>query len=315
MNTKLCVYLGEALSEYHFGTAHPFGPLRYDAFYKEFKKRGLEELVIIHTPVLATEQEIALFHSESYIEQVRRQSQQGKGFLDYGDTPARKGIYEAATTVVGTVLKAVDGIMNGHCISAFVPIAGLHHARRDAAAGFCVFNDCAVAIEALQKIYGLTRIAYVDIDAHHGDGVFYAFEENANICIVDLHEDGHFLYPGSGFAEESGKYEALGTKLNIPLPPDCKDDIALAAWEKAEAFVRDAEPEFIILQCGADSLAGDPITDMHLSAAFHGHVAIRLTLLAGDLGHGRLLALGGGGYDLKNIATAWTAVVEGMLSN
>lgn len=312
---KPCVYLGEALSEYHFGAAHPFGPLRYDAFYKAFEKRGLAGQVNIVTPVLATKQELALFHSEEYIERVISQSQTGKGFLDYGDTPARKGIYEAAATVVGTVLKAVDGIMNGQCRSAFVPIAGLHHARRDTAAGFCVFNDCAVAIKALQKTYGLTRIAYVDIDAHHGDGVFYAFEDDATICMVDLHEDGHFLYPGSGFKEETGKDDAVGSKLNIPLAPECTDEIALAVWEKAEVFIRDSKPEFIILQCGADSLEGDPITDLRLSAGFHGHVANRLTILAGELGHGRLLALGGGGYDLDNIASAWTGVVEGMLGS
>lgn len=301
------------MSDYHFGSSHPFGPQRYNAFYQEFIKRGLEQLVDIRTPVAATEQEIALFHTDQYIEQVKSQSQTGKGFLDYGDTPARKGIYEAAATVTGTVLKAVDGIMNGSCGRAFVPIAGLHHAKRDAAAGFCVFNDCGVAIEALIKIYGLTRIAYVDIDAHHGDGVFYAFEDNANICIVDLHEDGHFLYPGSGFSQETGRDEAQGSKLNIPLAPRTTDEIALPLWEKAEVFIRDAKPEFIILQCGADSLMGDPITDLRLSAKFHGHVANRLTILAGELGHGRLLALGGGGYEQQNIASAWNAVVEGML--
>ena len=310
---KLCVYMGDELSEYHFGSRHPFGPFRYAAFYQEFKNRGLEEKVKICTPVQATEQQLALFHSEEYIDQVQRQSESGKGFLDLGDTPARKGIYTAAMTVVGTVLKAVDGIMTGSCYRAFVPIAGLHHARRDSAAGFCVFNDCVLAIQTLKKIYGLTRIAYVDIDAHHGDGVFYAYEEDETICIVDLHEDGHFLYPGTGFREETGIAKAAGSKLNIPLAPGTDDDIAQTLWEQAEQFIRSAEPEFIIFQCGADSLAGDPLTDLKLSASFHGHVAHRLTMLAEELGHRRLLALGGGGYDLTNIASAWNAVVGGML--
>lgn len=310
---KPCVYLGDELSEYHFGSKHPFGPHRYAAFYQEFENRRLEQQVNVETPVPASIEQLTLFHSKEYIGQVAKQSATGKGFLDRGDTPARKGIYQAALTVVGTVLKAVDGIMRGSCSSAFVPIAGLHHARRDSAAGFCVFNDCAIAIQALKKNYGLTRIAYVDIDAHHGDGVFYAYEEDETVCIVDLHEDGHFLYPGTGGKDETGKAKAIGSKLNIPLPPGADDDIALALWEPAEKFVRLAEPEFIILQCGADSMEGDPITDLKLSASFHRYVAHRLSLMAVELGHGRLLALGGGGYELTNIASGWNAVVEGML--
>jgi acetoin utilization protein AcuC len=204
-------------------------------------------------------------------------------------------------------------VVEGRCRRAFTPIAGLHHARRDRAAGFCVFNDCGLAIEALRRRHGIRRIAYVDIDAHHGDGVFYAFESDPDLCIVDFHEDGHYLYPGTGFAEETGRGKARGSKLNIPLPPGTDVKAALALWDRAETFIEAAQPEFILLQCGADSLAGDPITHLQLSGAFHAHVARRLVALAQRQAGGRMVAMGGGGYAPENIAEAWNDVIEGML--
>ena len=124
---------------------------------------------------------------------------------DDGDTPARPGIFDAASVAVGTTMAAVDAIMQGEAKRAFVPIAGLHHAGRDCAAGFCVFNDCGVAAEYLRAKYGVTRIAYVDIDAHHGDGVFYGFEDDPDLIFADIHEDGRYLYPGTGAVTETGR--------------------------------------------------------------------------------------------------------------
>jgi len=314
MQRQVCVFLGEALSRYHFGASHPFGPARYPAFLAEFERRGLESKVVIAEPATADEDDLALFHGRGYIAMVRELSAQGDGLLDYGDTPVVPGIYEAAATVVGTTLRAVERVMGGGCRRAFTPIGGLHHARRDEAAGFCVFNDCAVAIEALRQRHDIQRIAYVDIDAHHGDGVFYAFESDPDLCIVDFHEDGHYLYPGTGFGEESGRGAAMGSKLNVPLSPGCDDREAKALWEEAEAFIDAACPQFILLQCGADSLAGDPITHLQLSSAFHAHVARRLVVLAQRHAQGRLVAMGGGGYAPANIAKAWNDVIEGLLA-
>ena len=194
-----------------------------------------------------------------------------------------------------------------------MPIAGLHHARRDSAAGFCVFNDCGVAIETLRQLHAIRRIAYVDIDAHHGDGVFYAFEADPELCFADLHEDGQYLYPGTGGVSETGRGAARGTKLNIPMPPGADDRAFFRAWEAVESFIDRAAPEFILLQCGADSIAGDPITHMAYSSAAHRHAARRLCILAERHCDGRLLALGGGGYNLRNLAEGWCAVVEAML--
>ena len=308
----VCVYAGEALARYSFGEDHPFGPLRYGAFYDEFLRRGLDSKTVLHEPVSAGQQVIERFHDPDYVEQVRACSVSGHGYLDNGDTPAFPGVYEAAATVVGTVLAALDGVMTGRCRRAFVPIAGLHHARRDGAAGFCVFNDCGIAIETLLQQYSLQRIAYVDIDAHHGDGVLYGFDDNPAVFIVDIHEDGHTLYPGTGFASETGVGPATGTKLNIPMPMGADDALLMEKWEQAEAFLRDARPEIILLQCGADSLAGDPITHMAYSERGHAAITRRLCAIADRFCDGRLLAMGGGGYNPGNIGRAWCAVIEAL---
>ncbi len=123
-----------------------------------------------------------------------------------------------------------------------------------------MFNDCGIAVELLRKRNGLKRIAYVDIDAHHGDGVYYAFEDDPDLIFADIHEDGRYLYPGTGRSDETGKGAARGTKLNLPVPPGSDDAVFAAEWPKVLAHVERHEPEFIILQCGADSLDGDPIT-------------------------------------------------------
>ena len=189
----VCVYTGAALARYGFGDDHPFGPDRHDVFVHALKRDPVATMVRYCEPATATEDQIKRFHTSAYVKQVKQQSKTGLGMLDGNDTPAYTGVFEAAATVVGTVLKAADDIMSGVCNQAFVPIAGLHHARRDGAAGFCVFNDCGVVIETLLGHYGLGRVAYVDIDAHHGDGVFYGFEDEPRLNFCDLHEDGHYL--------------------------------------------------------------------------------------------------------------------------
>lgn len=314
MDKEVRVYSGELLQRYHFGGGHPFGPLRQGAFVDEFHRQGLNREVAKGEPAMAARESIEWFHVPDYVEKVQHLSAAGRGYLDYGDTPAFPGVYEAAAAVVGTTLKAVDDLMTGVCRRAFIPIAGLHHARRDAAAGFCVFNDCGVAIEALRRRYGIRRIGYVDIDAHHGDGVFYGFEEDPEVIIVDLHEDGRYLYPGTGSADETGIGAAAGSKLNLPMPPGATDSQFLEAWEQAEAFLRRAEPEFIMLQCGADSLAADPITHLQYSQAAHAQAAKRLCAIAEQYCSGRILGLGGGGYNLDNLAKAWCAVVQAFVA-
>ena len=306
--SKACVYIGEELARYGFGQGHPFGPDRLGVFWQAACAAGLEARVAVRPPVMADRPSIERFHTSGYVERVIGQSATGAGYLDLGDTPAFPGVYEAAAFVVGSVLDAVDRLVTGECRRAFVPIAGLHHARRDSAAGFCVFNDCGVAIETLRAVHDLHRVAYVDIDAHHGDGVFYAFEDDPDLVFADLHEDGRYLYPGTGGAEETGSGAGQGMKLNLPMDMQAGDEAFFAAWDRAESFVDAHAPEFILLQCGADSIAGDPITHLQYTPAAHAHAARRLCALADRHCQGRLLALGGGGYNRDNLARAWTAV-------
>ena len=307
------VYAGDRLGDYNFGDDHPFGPLRYTSFLERFHQLGLDRYCRIAQPMMAQRAEIERFHAAEYVERVARASVTGSGYLDNGDTPAFAGVYEAAARIVGTVLEAVTDLINGETRRAFVPIAGLHHARRNAAAGFCVFNDCGVAIETLRSQHGIGRIAYVDIDAHHGDGVYYAFESDPELAIADIHEDGRYLYPGTGAISETGKGAARGAKLNVPMTPGSGDRAFFDVWEHVEAFIDTAQPEFIIFQCGADSLAGDPITHLAYTSEAHRHATLRLCDLADRHSQGRLLALGGGGYNLNNLADAWCAVVKAMI--
>ena len=262
----------------------------------------------------ATRSELELFHTPAYVDRVIELSRRGEGLLDMGDTPAYPGVYEASANVVGGTLEALAAIVEGPAQTAFIPIGGLHHARRDGAAGFCVFNDCGVAIEAARRVHGITRVAYVDIDAHHGDGVFYAFEDDPELIFADIHEDGRFLYPGTGSRSERGRGSAEGTKLNVPMPPGADDAAFLIAWEAIEQHIDAAAPELILLQCGADSLAGDPITHLNFSPESHAFAASRLRALADRHSGGRLLAMGGGGYNRDNLARAWTRVVESLAS-
>lgn len=309
------VYRGEQIARYGFGRSHPFGTDRLDAFWAGMQRSALADQVQVQAPVLASRELIESFHTPEYVDRVVEASATGAGYLDYGDTPAFEGVYEAAAHVVGSTLDAVDRLMAGELQRAFVPIAGLHHARRHTAGGFCVFNDCGVAIERLRAKHGIERIAYVDIDAHHGDGVYYDFEHEPGVIVGDIHEDGRFLYPGTGWPHERGSGEAEGSKLNLPLPPGARDELFLQAWELVEAHVDAAAPGFILFQCGADGLAGDPLTHLELSAAVHRHAAERLCELADRHSGGRLLALGGGGYSHRDLADAWCAVVAALVSS
>ena len=212
-----------------------------------------------------------------------------------------------------TALDALQRVISGATLRSFQPVGGLHHARADSAAGFCVFNDLAIVIRSLREMHGVRRIAYVDIDVHHGDGVFYAFERDPELIFADIHEDGRYLYPGTGFADETGAGDAVGTKLNVPLLPGAGDREFFAAWERVLDHLRRHRPEFILFQCGADSLRGDPLAHLRLTPAAYAHAARTLCRFADDYCSGRLMAFGGGGYDLRNLAAGWCAVLREMV--
>ena len=304
------LYVGDALGRYGFPDGHPFGPDRQDAFWKEAEKQGLPKRVTLREPRRATPEEIERFHTPDHVERVDALSERGHGSIDYGDTPAYPGVYDASANVVGAALDGLDRVMRGECHRTFQPIGGLHHARRETAAGFCVFNDCGVVIDTLRNQYGVKRVAYVDIDVHHGDGLFYPYEDDPDLVYADIHEDGRFLYPGTGHDYERGKGEAEGSKLNIPMQPGWGDKEFLAAWERVEEHVRRHKPEFIVFQCGADSLAGDPLAHLQYTPKAHAHAARRLCALANELSQGRIMGFGGGGYNRGNLAAAWCGVLD-----
>jgi acetoin utilization protein AcuC len=307
------LYVGDALARYGFPDGHPFGTDRQGAFLKEALSRGLDAMVHLRDPVMATGEQLQRFHNPDYIYKVEQLSEVGWGLLDYGDTPAYRGVYEAAGHVAGSALDGLRRIMNREFRRSFQPIGGLHHARRGSAGGFCVFNDIGVVIETLRGEFGIRRIAYVDIDVHHGDGVFYSYEEDPDVLIVDIHEDGNYLYPGTGHIHETGVGIAMGTKLNIPLPPGAGNREFHGAWDLAEAFLRAGKPEFILLQCGADSIQGDPLAHLTFTPEVHAHAARRLCELADELCEGRVMVFGGGGYHRANLANAWSAVLEELI--
>jgi acetoin utilization protein AcuC len=306
----MCVVKGDGLLRYSFPPPHPFNSARVVRFWEDLEKQDLGETLV--EPESADEQVLRLFHDKGHIEFVRKASTLGYGYLDEGDTPAFVGVLEAAELAVGSTLGCLERVLSGEMEHAFNPVGGLHHARRDRSAGFCVFNDIGVAIETLRKI-GLERVLYVDIDVHHGDGVFYPFEQDRNVFIFDVHEDGRFLYPGTGRENETGEGRAEGTKVNVPLLPGEGDERLEDILPRLEEFAIRAAPEFIILQCGADGMAGDPIGGLTFSEGFHSKIAELLHRVAHKQCAGRLVALGGGGYDPDNCARAWTAVVRELV--
>jgi len=308
------LFADDGLSRYGFPQGHPLGIDRQGAFLSKAQDLGLLKSVEIGNGVTATADALQSFHDADYVKRVRNAESTGLDYLDFGDTPVFPGVFEASSYVVGTALVGLDAVMNQECARTFQPIGGLHHAGRGHAAGFCVFNDLGVVIETLRSSYGVRRIGYVDIDVHFGDGVFYAFEEDPDIIIADIHQDPRTLYPGTGYAYETGKGRAEGTKLNIPLAPGDGDGDFRRAWPKVERHFEKFNPEIFLFQCGADGLRGDPLAQLGYTSATHAYAAQQLLAMAGRYANGRLMAFGGGGYDRANIGVAWSAVLSVFLA-
>lgn len=314
MKPHACLVQGEALARYGFPMGHPLGVDRQGAFMREAARQGLDARVTMQAPQVATREQIERFHTRAHVERVLNAERDGLEYLDNGDTPVFPGVYEAGATVVGSALDSLRRVMSGECLRSFQPIGGLHHARRESSAGFCVFNDLGVVIETLRSAYGVRRIAYVDIDVHHGDGVFYPYEDDPDLVFADIHEDYRSLYPGTGRPDETGRGAARGTKLNINLPSGAGDAEFLAAWPDVVAHLRRFEPRFVLFQCGADGLDGDPLARLRYTPQVHAHAARSLVHLAGEYSAGRLMAFGGGGYDRDNLARAWCAVLRELVA-
>jgi len=316
-SVNLGIAFGKESLLYSFPDAHPFSNMRISIFRDSLAALGGDRATVI-PPRMCEERDLLTFHTADYVRLVESYSELSKGpmvaplLLDQGDTPAFGGAFEAARYAVGSTLQGLELVMKGEVKRFFNPIGGLHHARRDRAGGFCIFNDCAVAIlEAIER-FGLRRVAYVDIDAHHGDGVFYGLEEDTRVCIGDIHEDGRFLYPGTGFEGETGKGGAVGTKMNVCIEPGGGDAQFSAAVARVASFVGDFHPELIFFQCGADGLAGDPLAHLGYTSKAHELATSLLLEIAERDCWGRIIAMGGGGYHPTNVDAAWMKVIEGL---
>lgn len=312
MTGKTLFFQGDEYFNYGFPGNHPLKRQRYWATLEKMEKRGLfeRENVVRIEAKPASEDTLRLFHSEEHIEMVRTYSSIGRGYLDYGDTPAYKGVFEAALTVVGASVEAVDAIVKGRATHSLGIVGGLHHAGRDRSAGFCVFNDVAVAMTYLLEVRGLQRILYVDIDAHHGDGVYYSFQDDPRVWIGDIHQRGDTLYPGTGWEWETGVGEALNTKLNIPLPPGASDRELLEAIERVVEFGEKAAPQIVLMQTGTDGLIHDPLTQLKYTLDGHQEAVMRIHDLAEKKCGEKLAVFGGGGYDIEGTSDAWTNILD-----
>lgn len=293
-------YLG-----YNFGPNHPLRPERYKDTFELLKKLGVfDEKVKHYRPGHASEEDLMLVHSQEYIRMVKMQCETGKGYLDYGDTPARKGVYEASCAKVGGSILGADLIMRGDVEHAFNVGGGLHHATRDSAAGFCVFNDVAIAARHLQHRHGLKRIAIIDVDGHHGDGTQWTFYEEP-ILTISLHRYGGF-YPGTGSVDEIGEGKGKGYSVNVPLPTGTFDEAYLEAFnEIVPPLIEKYEPEILLNQFGVDTHYRDPLVGLSLTTKSYVEVSSTLHKLAHKISDGRLLVFGGGGYEPSNVSRCW----------
>lgn len=309
LNAGTVLIYDDRFLKYDFGPSHPLRPERLRLTHELIESMGLLRMptVALERPVSATADQVLLFHTQEYVNLVRRLSASGNGLLDLGDTPAFKGCYEASLLYVGASLQAVDLVMKGKASRAFNPSGGLHHAHPERASGFCIFNDPAIAVAYLKDKYRLKRMMYLDVDAHHGDGVMYGYYRDGSLLNIDFHEDGRYLFPGSGFTYETGEDEGKGLKINVPLPPGTGDGAYLKAFrEIVPTAVRAYRPEIMLMQCGADSHRQDLLARLGITTRCYDEMVFTMCSLAEETCHGRIILLGGGGYNISSVSRCWS---------
>ena len=317
---RSCVVYDETLTAYSFGHEHPMNPLRVDLTISLATEIGVLDRIVVAPAPDATEDDLVTVHDPALIEAVMaagadpRQINPALG-LGTDDNPTFARMHEASRHVVGASIEAARQVWTGNVQHAANIAGGLHHAMPDRASGFCVYNDVAVAIKWLLA-NGARKVAYVDVDVHHGDGVERIFWDDPRVLTVSLHETGQMLFPGTGFANDIGGEEAQGSAVNVALPPGTSD----AGWLRAfhavvPPLLREFEPDILVTQQGCDSHRDDPLA--HFAMTVDGQRASYQALhgLAHELCEGRWVAYGGGGYAVIDVVPrAWThllAVLSG----
>jgi acetoin utilization protein AcuC len=307
MKKTAFIYTDE-FSKFDYGPTHPFKIFRLKLTYELIKAFGL--LSSPNTRYIeakpADDEDLLPFHDSEYIE-VLKAADVGIEIpnayyygLGPGDNPVFKGLYNWSKLVTGATLQAASMVEEGDVDIAFNISGGLHHAMASRASGFCYINDIVIAILLLLKRG--RRVAYIDIDAHHGDGVQEAFYNTDKLLTISIHETGRMLFPGTGFEDEIGKDKGKGYSVNIPMPPFSDDELFLYAFnEVVPPLIKKFNADIVITQLGVDSFSSDPLT--HLNYTNNGYCEIVKKIKEISP---KWVALGGGGYDIANVAKAWT---------
>ena len=308
------VWYGDDAPLYDHGRQHPLRPARFILTRQLIHDYGvLDGERVVETPGRdATDDELLLVHTEAYVDAVRRAGHGERGpWWQYGfgpgDNPVFPQMHEAAARVAGASLVAAEAVWSGRAEHAFNPAGGLHHALPERASGFCVYDDPAVAIAWLLA-RGAARVAYVDVDVHHGDGPQEIFYRDPRVLTISIHQTGATLFPGTGFVDEVGADDARGTSVNLPLPPATGDQGWLTAFrDVVPPLVEAWQPEVLVTQLGCDSHHSDPLAGLMLTTAAYRETAAVLHDLAHRVTGGRWAATGGGGYQWARVVPrAWT---------
>ena len=305
------------LETYGFGGEHPFDPLRLRLTLELCEELGLlgDHAFAGYEP--ATDEDLTTVHNLNYVRRVQcagRVAGEHSDLRDYGlgtgDNPIFPDMHEACARVVGGVLAACRMVAGGEAAHALCVSGGLHHALRSRASGFCVYNDAGVAIARLKEEFPGIRVAYLDTDAHHGDGVQWMFYDDPEVLTVSMHESGRYLFPGTGGVEEKGQNGGAGYSVNVPLVPYTDDASWISCFDAVVPEVlRAFGPDLILSQNGCDGHRLDPLTHLSATTRLYEHVPRRVHDLAHELCEGRWVATGGGGYDIwRVVPRVWTAL-------
>jgi acetoin utilization protein AcuC len=304
----------ERLTGYDFGPGHPLAPVRVEltmALARELGVLARPDVTTLTPVVPAGPDELELVHDAAYIDAVRAAGVDGLPNGRYGlgtaDNPVFAGMHEASALVAGATLAAAQAVWRGETGHGANIAGGLHHAMRRSASGFCVYNDPAIAIKWMLA-QGAQRIAYVDVDVHHGDGVQAAFYDDPRVLTISLHEHPATLFPGTGLASESGSGDGRGFAVNLPLPAGTGDSGWLRAFDAVvPPLLRAFKPEVLVSQHGCDSHRLDPLANLELSVDAQRRAQLMLHDLAHEVAGGRWLVTGGGGYELVRVVPrTWT---------
>ena len=318
MSESVAVLWDDGLSAYNFGPGHPLAPIRVQLAMRLARDFGLLDLPAVNVGVPVTPaslDELAAVHDPAYIEAVQRASRDSRAVdlargLGTADDPIFAGMHDASALVAGATLAAAREVHFGRAQHAINIAGGLHHAMPGQAAGFCVYNDIGVAIAWLLA-HGIERIAYIDVDVHHGDGVQAMFYNDPRVFTMSIHESPLTLFPGTGFAEETGGPNAPGSAVNIALPAGTGDQGWLRAFQAVvPPLLESFDPQIIVSQHGCDTHVDDPLAHLSLTVDGQRSSYEAIHRLAHRHAGGRWIAVGGGGYEWVDVVPrAWTHLI------